>query len=543
MTNRLEILSKQGFGAHFSLLVLPVCFLVAAFWAEAAGGPTWLWFNLDPDYFYLLDSLNVLNLTTPGHISHPGVTVDWLAALILKVRHLGAGADAITAAVLADPEPHLRLIGAVFAVINGLGVWGLGAVGYWVFGDKLAAWVLQTAPFVSMLVLKNSYHVKPEALLLFTAMMLAVLSVLTLKPGLLDRHPGRFAVGFGVVAGFGVATKITALPVFLLPVFVLAGGGMGGALRSIALYGATALAALIVFTLPALGAYDLIFAWIAKVAQGSGAYGGGEGFIDWARYPGNILKLFKRPALHVVFILSGLTLAAAWWRRSPPLPAVEVRLLLGIWVAQLAHVLLVAKQPNPLYLIPSFVLIPIAFVLVWRLGEGLLAGRISWARSLRPGVAVLLALLVAVEGYGVSKLIGESREKSHLALAVDNDRFGHCARVHAYASSSPSFALLLGDYVTGSRFAGRLARLRPAGDYWLEHWWDPTRLIFRGWRGPEDLSQVLGRYPCAVFRATHWNIVERLLGEMAPGLTFDATCSTGKETILTRSVGCDGRLP
>ncbi len=538
MTNRLEILSKQGIGARFSLLVLPVCFLVAAFWAKAAGGPYWLWFNLDPDYFYLLDSLNVLNLTTPGHIYHPGVTVDWLAALILKVRHLGAGADAIAAAVLDDPEPHLRLIGTVFVVINGLGVWGLGAVGSWVFGDKLAAWALQTAPFVSMLVLKNSYHVKPEALLLFTAMMLAVLSVLTLKPGLLDRHRWRFAVGFGVVAGFGVATKITAAPVFLLPLFVLAGGGMNVAFRSIALYGAAALVALIVFALPGLGAYDVFFAWMTKMALGSGAYGGDEGFIDLARYPGNILKLFKRPALHVVFILSGLTLAAAWWRRSPPLPGAEVRLLLGIWVVQLVHVLLVAKQPNPLYLIPSFVLIPTAFVLVWRLGDGLLAGR-----SLRPGVAVLLALLVAAEGYGVSKLIVESGEKSHLALAVDNDRFGRCARVHAYASSSQSFALMLGDYVTGSRFAGRLAELRPAGDYWLEHWWDRSRLIFRGWRGPEDLSQVLGRYPCAVFRATHWNIIEKLLEETAPGLTFDATCSTGKETILTRGVDCDGRLP
>jgi len=36
--------------------------MAAAFWTRAQGGPMWLWFNLDPDYFYLLDSLNIINL-------------------------------------------------------------------------------------------------------------------------------------------------------------------------------------------------------------------------------------------------------------------------------------------------------------------------------------------------------------------------------------------------------------------------------------------------------------------------------------------------
>ena len=58
-------------------------------------------------------------------------------------------------------------------------------------------------PLISMVVLKNSYHVKPEALLLFTVLALAAVSVLSLKPGLLERRRRCFAVAFGVVAGFG----------------------------------------------------------------------------------------------------------------------------------------------------------------------------------------------------------------------------------------------------------------------------------------------------------------------------------------------------
>ena len=46
---RLEI--NAGLAARYSFLVLPVSYLAAALWARSAGGPLWLWFNLDPDYF------------------------------------------------------------------------------------------------------------------------------------------------------------------------------------------------------------------------------------------------------------------------------------------------------------------------------------------------------------------------------------------------------------------------------------------------------------------------------------------------------------
>ena len=104
MLDTSKILSTQGLGARLALLLLPVAFMAAAFWARAQGGPTWLWFNLDPDYFYLLDALNIINLTTPGHVYHPGTTVQWLAALILQIANLGASGDDLTALVLADPE-------------------------------------------------------------------------------------------------------------------------------------------------------------------------------------------------------------------------------------------------------------------------------------------------------------------------------------------------------------------------------------------------------------------------------------------------------
>ncbi|HJO75776.1 MAG TPA: hypothetical protein QGH84_11300 [Rhodospirillales bacterium] len=532
-----KVFFTPGFWVRCSLAVLPVGYMVMAFWVRAQGGPAWLWFNLDPDYFYLLDSLNIINLTTPGHVYHPGTTVQWLGALILKISHWGASADALAAKVLADPESSLSLISTVFILINGACAWVVGVVGLRVFGGVLAAWFLQMAPVISMVILKHSYHVKPEALLLATGLMVAAVSVLSLSPGVLARRRWRFAIAFGVIAGFGVATKITAFPVFLLPLFVLAGAGdsIGDGVKAMALYGIAALAALIVFTLPAVGAYDVFFNWMMTVSQGNSAYGGTAPVDPLTAYPLQVLKLFKRPAFHVVFILGVVAVIFAIRRRTGPAP--EIRLLAGITVSQFAHALLIAKQANAIYMIPSFVLIPLAFVLVWRLGEALLAK--PPGRSLGPGMAVLLAALVAAQGVGVSKLARETAVNRDRAQSVNMDRFASCARVFSYAASSRSYALQLGDYITGGRFAGQLSSLGSSQDYWLEHWWDQRRMIFRDWRGPQDMAKVLKGYPCVVYRATDWPTIERLLPQVMSGPAVDKICKAGPETIATQGVDCD----
>jgi len=205
-------------------------------------------------------------------------------------------------------------------------------------------------------------------------------------------------------------------------------------------------------------------------------------------------------------------------------------------------VLVVAKQPNAIYMIPALMLGAPAFVVAWRLWAAALAERGGGAAAvLERGVAVLLVALLAAQGFGVVKLVRELADDRTRALVADDVRFARCARVYSYAASSPAFALLLADYLTGSRFAGRLAERRPADVYWLDHWWDHSRVVARDWRGPIDLGRVLAAAPCAMFRGSHWWVTEPLLKKLAPGLTFDAACSTRDETIVTRGVGCDGR--
>jgi len=541
MLAKLRLIPWPGYRGQLLLVVLPLFFVASALWVRNQGGPNWLWFNLDPDYFYLLDALNILNLVTPGHVYHPGTTVQWLAGLILKLAQPGATSDAITDLVLFDPEKYLHLISVVLIIINGFALWWVGIIGRNVFGDFKAAGLLQLAPFISMVVLKHSYHVKPEALLVFGVLVLSATAVLSLTPGLMARRRPHFAVCFGIIAGFGLATKVTALPIFLLPLFVLGQGvGLLGWGRAVILYGFSSLFALLLFTLPALQAYDVFFAWMVEVSQGSGAYGGGgsENSSDLVIYFSHVLKLFKRPAFHIVFILATATLAIAGWRRinSGVQLGAEAWLLAGIVVSQLGQVLLIARQPNAMYLIPSFILIPLAFILVWRLAQEFIHKNLGF------GIGVLFVGLIIAQGAAVIRLGQDQEKKSQAALSFNMNRFQTCARVYSYSASSPSYALMLADFLTRGRMAKKLAVQGLENEFWLEHWWDQSRIVFRDWRGPAVIEKILPNYPCLVIRASHWYVLEQLLSNTKPAIIFDEICSVGSETVAVRGVDCSGRL-
>ena len=530
----------SGYKVQIKLLILPILFIMTSLWVRLQSGPNWLWFNLDPDYFYLLDSLNILNLTTPGHVYHPGTTVQWLGAFILKLSNPLVSSELISEMVLVNPEKYLHLISVIFIFLNGFALWCVGIIGKKVFENFLAAGFLQLAPFVSMVVFKNSYHVKPESLLVFGTLMLIITALISLKSGLSGRRNGFLSLAFGGVAGFGIATKITALPIFLLPIFIFGQGrGISGWGRDAFIYCLSTLFAIVIFTLPAIQAYDIFFSWMATVSQGSGTYGGGnpEDAMSLGGYFANVFKLFKRPAFHVVFILAIVILVIAVWRRSKSRGSLcpEARLLAGILISQLAHVMLIATQPNAMYLIPSFILIPLAFVLTWRLGQKL------FSKNLEKFVVVLFTALFIAQLIAVFRLSNEQAKKSQEAETVLMSDFKSCARVYSYSASSRSYALMLADFVTGGRMVEKLNAIGPKNDFWFEHWWDQSRIVFRDWNGPLNMEKVLSNYPCLVIRASHWYVLERLLPKIFPKINFDKICTVGEETLAVRGIDCYGR--
>lgn len=533
-----ESKANQGKGsiwAAIALLVLPVLFLVSALVLREDGGPFWIWHAIDPSYFYLLDSVNLVNLTTPGHVAHPGTPVQAIGALVLWSIHGFADPEVLIEAVLSDPETYLRAISTVLYVLNGVALVAVGFAARAALGGLMPALMVQAGPFVSTVIVRHALYVKPETLLVFASLALAFVTLLALRPGALERRRIGFAVAFGMVAGFGVATKISAAPLYILPVFLLWGA------RPLAVYAISALAGFILFILPAAGAFDIFLSYFSQIAMGSGHFGMGEQtVIDFAVYPHAVVKLFSRPVLSVPILLSGAALAIAWRRKTRGLdiPALSVRALAGVILAQVLQILVVAKHPSAHYILPTLVLSGLTLALLYdvvaKIGIGSTRVRF-WARE---STAILFSVFLLAQAAAVVAQDMELREWRAEAGRIDMADFNQCLRVNFQFASDPVYALFLGNYVTRQKLSDRLAVLAPPDAVWFE----VVSRTFRDWHGELDMLEALAEYPCAVFRGSERSSMESFLKESTPGVTYHDGCSTPYETILTTGVNCRGEL-
>ncbi len=520
-----------------ALLVLPACFLATVLVLRESAGPFWMWYSIDPDYAYLINALKILNLTTPGHVDHPGTPVQWLGAMVLKATYPAASGAHIIDTVLADPEAHMHRITQVMAWLNAAVLFAAGVVGYAVFRDILPVVMVQAAPFISSQILRHAVALKPEPLLVFATMALVIVVLLALRPGAIEANRGNFAIAFGVAIGFGVACKVTFAPLFLLPLFLL------GQRRAIGTFAVASLVAFLLFTLPALGAYEQFTDWIIRLFLGSQHHGGGAAtVIDPGNYPRNIYRLFTRPLFGITFILAVLTLFAAR-RRGADIPGPELKALQGVVLAQMVMVLMIAKQLSAHYMIPAYMLTALSGALMYRTVPALGLGGDRLRRRFARVFPVLLAAIAISQAFGVARADREFREMRETALAVNNERFGACARIYGYSSSSLSFALYSGNLHGGFSYSEQLKELRPENDFWLNIFTSPSPTgELRDWIGARHLPEVLSGYPCALLRGSRRGALAAFLAVEAPGAVYDASCSTRLEEVITMGVDCQGRL-
>ena len=340
----------------------------------------------------------------------------------------------------------------------------------------------------------------------------------------------------GLHAGFAVAIKLTAAPIYVLPILVL------GTWRSAIVYGITTTASFVLFLVPAWGSYPEFIDFISEVViaprSGSGSNAGSFGNLD------AIIRILKRPVLSVPLALSALVLVATLIIEGlrNGIRYVELRTLFAIGIAQILQAVFIAKQANAYYMIPSFMLSPLSLVLSLRWLQGRLSATIpEFAKTAL--TAVLTAAVVIGSGTSVWRLDNELRELKFRAFSSQPEKFDKCIRIFIYAASSPVYALYLGDRTTGFRFTDRLRKVIPVNDFWIDDWLDQSQLDLRSTEGLVAPGPVLkkAQQSCLYLRGLRPGRISAFLRRHAPGMAFDMSCSTPDEPIATAGVDCFGR--
>ena len=255
------------------LMAVPIVLIALGILFRTAGGP----FGADPDFPYLLNGLNILTLHAPGHYDHPGTTVQIFAALVILPAWLLSlpvhGTMALKTSVLSQPQYYLHIINLALLAANA------GAAYY--FGWRVRAVSSLATAVVGQLSILASFsvmigldRVTPEPLLLAATLTTAGY----LAPLALHRENFNptlsYARRLGVLLGFALVTKITALPTLFTICFLQRPQLRVSAIKAMMITG-------LVLTLPIAIHYLQMVRWFGRIFIHTGLMAG----VRWACYP------------------------------------------------------------------------------------------------------------------------------------------------------------------------------------------------------------------------------------------------------------------
>lgn len=332
------------------LLIVPIAFLLVTAHLIRVSGPTWLSFNYEHPYSYLLSSLRLVDEQPLAYLDHPGVTTAIFGAAVLKTE--GGSRDAIVDRVLDDPDSAIKAMRWAQLVLTVLALW----IGPWltsIYVGRLAiGFLLQVPSLFFVTTLRYSAEFSSDA----TVVPVTIIGICFAAILLHQRRKGGQTLwaiaGAGLVAGLGIATKLTFFPVIILLAAFCSG------LKKRAIFAGVLALTLALVLIPAYPNLRHLFSFDLTVLSHSGNYGtGASGFtqidILWA---GITRMLTEEPKIGWLPLLATVaTVALALLGKIQGVVSEGIaQTALILFGLQMLGFLLIAKHAGPHYLIPLY---------------------------------------------------------------------------------------------------------------------------------------------------------------------------------------------
>src|SRR2546422_705187 len=163
------------------LAVIPAGLFLSSIFLHAIAGSYYLSGTFDPEYVYLLNSLNLLNIQPPSHTDHPGTTLQIFGAIVILGKWLLSCAVgpcvSLDDSVLSNPEAYLVTINAILNLfVAGTLVWG-GLRVLRFSNMVLPAITLQLTMFSFLQIELALTRVSPELLLVLSVLVLILILI------------------------------------------------------------------------------------------------------------------------------------------------------------------------------------------------------------------------------------------------------------------------------------------------------------------------------------------------------------------------------
>jgi hypothetical protein len=350
------------------LCIIPIILLVSSLNIIEKRDKNWYGGGYDPSYAYLYNSLNIARFRLPGHFDHPGTPMQMTGAVILQTAWMinPYGGENLTEAVIREPEHYLKILNTSSAVIGALGILAAGWLVLLMSNNVWYGFIMQVTPFVSGIILyKSLLRISQENVLLIAAIAIAVYTLYWYFKHKL-KEPDYFAKGFGIIAGFGMASKIIFFPLIAIPLLLLESKNHKLKFLKVAAI------SFVAFTIPIILLYPNMAWWFLRLFIYSGIYGSGDiTILDASSYLVSLKELITgEPVYFAVYILTFISLVVLLikmvrdGRQAVSMGIVQkinrdiylnrpaLLIILAVFLAQTAGYIITAKHPKPDYLLP-----------------------------------------------------------------------------------------------------------------------------------------------------------------------------------------------
>ncbi len=491
---------------RISLIGLPLLVGFLAIKLKIATGPYWLGVNNDPSYIYLVNSLYLVDHITPIFVDHPGITLQLLGAWIIQFLNFNQPIQEILKYVYLDPEYYLNTIHAVLLILYLGSLTWMGWVAFHKTRDILFALLIQTPSFL-YLTLKSYGHsegvlpiianINAEPLLI-TILNVFVLCLLKLFFDIKEKQCLATTLLLGVVCGLGVATKVSFIPLMLIPVFLLP------QMKSRILFVLTFFLSWFLITIPLIPRYGKMFQWWKGIVVHTGFHGSGKvGFLDLSEFWVNLKWVVQDNVfLFLVIILGLLGILIKIFQLIRLKENVReedkniLKFLLVLSLVSLLQFFVVAKQPAPQYLVPAVGLFGLIAAFQYRL--------LGIPKRIKDRyVSCLLLLFVIVNVINAiqyqRKLYSTNQEIYEFAKRVYT-KYQDCLICGYYRSSSVEFALEFGDDCYGYKAHAKVLKDLYPSAYFFHYW---TR-VFHDFTNDIPLKVLMARNSCVLIYGMHY---------------------------------------
>ncbi|MBT3385475.1 MAG: hypothetical protein HN778_19155 [Prolixibacteraceae bacterium] len=453
----------------YSVFILPVLFFLAGINMHKAK------YANDPEYIYLVNATAICDGKFVGHIDNPGTTVMQIGAATIAIKHLFSNPEnePIVQHVFKEPDRFVRSIRFGFLVLNSLVLLLLAWVTVKKTGSLWLAILLQASTFITSNTLDHVWTKMSPEPVLFLVSCLFVITILNFYAEK-EKTRWKYVIVFALLAGAGLGTKATFLPLVIFPFVVLP------TIKKKIIYLLGIIPSFVLFTIPAIPEYKNMYFWFRGLISHSGKYGHGEKeLVDIETYFPNIIKIItNNPIFAFVLILAIFVVLLTLFQsfRKKTKPDWDVRILSGLIASSGFGVLLVAKHYHfNHYLIPILLLTGISLFFVLN---------ILFKTKLHPMIKKLIPPIIVVgliifigfkqttrmkyasHGYQITN---EEMDSTNVKLERD---FADYSRIYFYPFSFYKYsALNFGDVYTKRQMLPYLKKLYP-NTYFYDFYWN-----------------------------------------------------------------------